>query len=73
MYVFLHNLVQCSTEYNLLQISTCVGFAAIAKALTKFSHGLQYTSVGAVGCARGEMFIKNGVGNLQKGTACRNP
>ncbi|KAE9407625.1 hypothetical protein BT96DRAFT_986280 [Gymnopus androsaceus JB14] len=38
-----------------------------AKVLTKFSRGLQYTGVGAVGCARGEMFIKNGVGNLQKG------
>lgn len=40
---------------------------AIAQQLTKFSRGLRYTGVGAVACARGDMFIANGVGNLQKG------
>ncbi|KAE9401895.1 hypothetical protein BT96DRAFT_991729 [Gymnopus androsaceus JB14] len=48
-------------------ISTCAGFQAIAKATTKFSKGLRYTGVGSVLCARSEMFLENGVGNLQKG------
>ena len=47
------------------QISTCVGFAALAKADTKFSHGLHFTGVGAVSCVRGEFIML--VGNLQKG------
>ncbi|SJL16269.1 uncharacterized protein ARMOST_19789 [Armillaria ostoyae] len=46
-------------------ISTCVGFAALAKADTKFSRGLRYTGVGAVSCGRGEFVIT--VGNLHKG------
>ncbi|PBK83209.1 hypothetical protein ARMGADRAFT_1038011 [Armillaria gallica] len=46
-------------------ISTCVGFAALAKADTKFLRGLCYTSVGTVLCARGEFIVT--VGNLQKG------
>ncbi|PBK59169.1 hypothetical protein ARMSODRAFT_983262 [Armillaria solidipes] len=39
-------------------ISTCVGFAALAKADTKFSKGLRYTGVGAVSCARGEFLMR---------------
>lgn len=57
-------------ELTFLQISTCVGFQAIAKATTKFSKGLRYTGVGSVICARSEMFLANGVGNLQKGERC---
>ncbi|KAE9394197.1 hypothetical protein BT96DRAFT_958865 [Gymnopus androsaceus JB14] len=52
-------------------ISTCIGFQAIIKATMRFSKGLRYTGVGAVGCARGEMWLPNGAGNLQKGeTVC---
>ncbi|PBK63848.1 hypothetical protein ARMSODRAFT_990134 [Armillaria solidipes] len=46
-------------------ISTCVGFAALAKADTKFSKGLRFTGVGAVSCARSEFIVA--VGNLHKG------
>ncbi|PBK71033.1 hypothetical protein ARMSODRAFT_884278 [Armillaria solidipes] len=46
-------------------ISTCVGFVALAKADMKFSRGLRFTGVGAVSCARGEFIMS--VGNLQKG------
>ncbi|KAG6819140.1 hypothetical protein H0H93_014961 [Arthromyces matolae] len=48
-------------------VSTCVGFSALAKANTKFSKGLRYTGVGAITCGRSEMFLPCGVGNLQKG------
>ncbi|KAG6835804.1 hypothetical protein H0H93_014501 [Arthromyces matolae] len=48
-------------------VSTCVGFSALAKANTKFSRGLRYTGVGALTCARSEMFLPCAVGNLQKG------
>ncbi|KAF8069293.1 hypothetical protein FPV67DRAFT_1415377 [Lyophyllum atratum] len=48
-------------------ISTCVGFAALSKANTKFSKGLRYTGVAAVSCSRGEMILPCGVGDLIKG------
>ncbi|PPR05446.1 hypothetical protein CVT24_007945, partial [Panaeolus cyanescens] len=48
-------------------VSSCVGFQAIAQANTRFSKGLRYTGVGAVICARSEMVLPLGVGNLQKG------
>lgn len=50
-----------------LQISTCVGFQALAKANTKFSKGLRYTGLSLVACGRSEMIMPVGVGNLQKG------
>lgn len=56
-----------ATDPLLQQISTCVGFAALARANTKFSKGLRYTGVGAVSCGRSEMIRPNAVGNLQKG------
>ncbi|KAG6913835.1 hypothetical protein DXG01_004024 [Tephrocybe rancida] len=55
------------SQANAQDISTCVGFSALAKANTKFSKGLQYTGVGAVTCGWSEMFLPCGVGNLQKG------
>ncbi|KAF8057953.1 hypothetical protein FPV67DRAFT_1676638 [Lyophyllum atratum] len=48
-------------------ISTCVGFAALSKANTKFSKGLRYTGVAAVSCSRGEVILPCGVGDLIKG------
>ncbi|KAG6914020.1 hypothetical protein DXG01_002895, partial [Tephrocybe rancida] len=48
-------------------ISTCVGFSALAQANTKFLRGLQYTGVVAVCCARGEMLLPCRVANLVKG------
>lgn len=49
------------------QISTCVGFQALAQANSRFSQGLRYTGVAGVFCGRSEMFLPTGVGNLQKG------
>lgn len=49
------------------QISTCVGFQALAKANTKFSKGLRYTGVSLVACGRSEMIMPAAVGNLHKG------
>ncbi|KAL0571417.1 hypothetical protein V5O48_010552 [Marasmius crinis-equi] len=48
-------------------VSTCVGFAALAQRTTRSSKGLRYTGVGAVLCARSEMVMPNGVCNLEKG------
>ncbi len=50
---------------QIVQISTCMGFAALAKADTKFSHSLCFIGMGAVSCARGEFIMS--VGNLQEG------
>jgi hypothetical protein len=37
---------------------------------TKSSHGLAATGVGTVDCARHDMKLANGVGDLQKGEKC---
>ncbi|PPQ76849.1 hypothetical protein CVT24_010586 [Panaeolus cyanescens] len=55
-----------------LDMSTCVGFQAIAQANTRFSKGLRYTGVGAVLCGRSEMYLPQGMGNLQKGERYAN-
>ncbi|KAG1790740.1 hypothetical protein EV424DRAFT_1476101 [Suillus variegatus] len=47
--------------------STCVSHNAVNMADTKSSHGLAATGVGAVDCARHDMKLANGVGDLQKG------
>ncbi|KAF9543143.1 hypothetical protein CPC08DRAFT_649982 [Agrocybe pediades] len=57
---------------NDADISTCVGFQALAKANTKFSVGLRYTGVGMTTCGRSEMIMPCGVGNLQKGERYAN-
>ncbi|KAF9472815.1 hypothetical protein BDN70DRAFT_818108 [Pholiota conissans] len=53
-------------------ISTCVGFQALAQAFTRFARGLRYTGVGGAFCGRGEMILPNGIGNLQKGERYAN-
>ncbi|KAF9522751.1 hypothetical protein CPB83DRAFT_871878 [Crepidotus variabilis] len=53
-------------------ISSCVGFQAMSQSVTRFSRGLRYTGVGGVFCARSEMVLLNGVGNLQKGERYAN-
>lgn len=63
-------IVQKSTCLTVGQISTCVGFQALAKSNTKFSKGLRYTGVGMGSCGRSEMIMPLGVGNLQKGERC---
>ncbi|PPQ76759.1 hypothetical protein CVT24_012280 [Panaeolus cyanescens] len=50
-----------------LDISTCVGFQAIAQANNRFSKGLRYTGVGGAFCARSDMVLPLGIGNLHKG------
>ncbi|ESK82675.1 hypothetical protein Moror_11175 [Moniliophthora roreri MCA 2997] len=49
------------------EISHCVGFSAIWNANHKKLKGLRATGVGAVTCARHELFRLNGIGDLQKG------
>ncbi|KAK7020596.1 hypothetical protein VNI00_017725 [Paramarasmius palmivorus] len=49
------------------EISHCVGFSAIWSANSKKSKGLRATGIGAVICARHELFRPNGIGDLQKG------
>ncbi|KAL0948665.1 hypothetical protein HGRIS_010468 [Hohenbuehelia grisea] len=49
------------------EISHCVGFAAIWLANKKARKGLRTTGVGSVSCARHEMFLPRGTGNLQAG------
>ena len=56
-----------SQHFATFQISTCVGFQALAKANSKFSVGLRYTGTNAAVCGRSEMVFPMGVGNLQKG------
>ncbi|PPQ82484.1 hypothetical protein CVT26_012847 [Gymnopilus dilepis] len=53
-------------------ISTCVGFQALAKANSKFSVGLRYTGTNATVCGRSEMIFPLGVGNLHKGERYSN-
>ncbi|KAH0828706.1 hypothetical protein J3R83DRAFT_3108 [Lanmaoa asiatica] len=47
--------------------STCVGYNAINMADSKSSRGLAVTGVGTVDCARHDMKLPNGMGDLQKG------
>ncbi|KAG1741216.1 hypothetical protein EDD22DRAFT_786755 [Suillus occidentalis] len=47
--------------------SMCISHNAINMADTKFSKGLIATSVGSVVCARHDMWLANGVGDLQRG------
>ncbi|PPQ99597.1 hypothetical protein CVT26_009183 [Gymnopilus dilepis] len=60
------------SQVNDEEISSCVGFQALAQANTKFSQGLRYTGVGGVFCGRSEMVLPQGVGNLQKGERYSN-
>lgn len=50
-----------------MQISHCVGFAAMWNANSKKSEGLRATGIGAVICARHAVYMPNGMGDLQKG------
>lgn len=50
-----------------MQMKTCVGFQALAKATTRNTKGLRYTGVAAAVCGRSEMLLPSAVGNLQKG------
>ncbi|PPR04539.1 hypothetical protein CVT26_002506 [Gymnopilus dilepis] len=53
-------------------ISTCVGFQALAQANTRFSQGLRTTGQGGAFCGRSEMILPLGMGNLQKGERYAN-
>ena len=53
-----------------MQISHCVGFAAMWNANSKKSEGLRATGIGAVICARHAVYMPNGMGDLQKGEQC---
>ncbi|KIM81446.1 hypothetical protein PILCRDRAFT_53455, partial [Piloderma croceum F 1598] len=49
------------------EIVSCVGFQALLNMLTKKSKGLRATGLGAVSCARHQLFRALGMGDLQKG------
>ncbi|KAL0566541.1 hypothetical protein V5O48_015475 [Marasmius crinis-equi] len=53
-------------------VSTCVGFAALAQKNTRATKGLRYTGVGAAVCGQSEMVLPNGVANLEKGERYSN-
>lgn len=57
----------CLSRLFIVQISTCVGFQALAKATTQNTRGLRYTGVCGVMCGRSKMVLPNSIGNLQKG------
>ncbi|KAG1720604.1 uncharacterized protein EDB91DRAFT_1240394 [Suillus paluster] len=57
---------------SLQQKSTCSSHNAVNMADMKVSHGLAATGVGTVDCARHNMKLPNGVGNLQKGKRYTN-
>ncbi|KAJ3487311.1 hypothetical protein NLJ89_g11723 [Agrocybe chaxingu] len=60
------------SQANDEDISTCVGFQALAQANTKSTKGLRYTGVNGVFCGRSEMVLPMGLGNLQKGERYAN-
>ncbi|KAI9060074.1 hypothetical protein FKP32DRAFT_1679355 [Trametes sanguinea] len=49
------------------EISSCTGFSALDHAESKDSRGYTATGVGAAVCARPELWLAQGVGDLQKG------
>ncbi|KAJ3501460.1 hypothetical protein NLJ89_g9327 [Agrocybe chaxingu] len=53
-------------------VSSCVGFQALAQANTRFSKGLRYTGVAGAFCGRSEMVLPLAIGNLQKGERYAN-
>jgi hypothetical protein len=55
------------TDRSILQISHCVGFAALHNADKKRSKGLRATGIGSVVCARHQCFLPNGTGDLHRG------
>jgi hypothetical protein len=52
---------------SITQKSTCSSHNAVNMADTKASQGLAATGVGTIDCARHNMKLPNGVGDLQKG------
>ena len=53
--------------FNMGQISTCTGLAAIDHVNVKFHKGYAATGVVAVICARHEFWLPNGTGDTQVG------
>ncbi len=49
------------------QISTCVGFQALAKATTQNTRGLRYTGVAGAMCGRSEMILPQCNGKFAEG------
>ncbi|KAJ7599580.1 hypothetical protein C8J56DRAFT_769998 [Mycena floridula] len=48
-------------------MNSCTGLSAVDHANTRFSRGYAVTGVGLGLCARHELVVKNGVGDIQKG------
>jgi len=66
--LFMSMSIDCNTCY---QISQCVGFSAMSAA-NRNRKGLRATGIGAVSCARNEMYRPNGMGDLQFGEKYAN-
>ncbi|KAJ3970820.1 hypothetical protein EV361DRAFT_801298, partial [Lentinula raphanica] len=54
------------------EMCTCTGLSALDHANTKYSSGYRATGVGMCTCARHEIVMKNGVGDLQRGERYSN-
>jgi hypothetical protein len=61
------NRVGYKAHLNEEEISTCSGFQAMFLANAKRVKGLRTTGVGGVTCARHNIWLANGLGDLQRG------
>lgn len=67
MYVNMPDGQATSNLTTLLQVSTCIAFAALMQKDTRLTTGLRCSGVGGVVCARHELVRPQGMGDLQKG------
>jgi len=61
------NCFRTSCALNPFQIKSCVNMQAVLQANIKNTVGLRYTGMGLGSCARSEMILPLGAGNLHKG------
>ena len=66
--LFMSVSIDCDAYH---QVSHCVGFSAMSAA-NRNRTGLRATGIGAVSCARNEMYRPNGMGDLQFGERYAN-
>ncbi|KAJ3721281.1 hypothetical protein C8R42DRAFT_582431 [Lentinula raphanica] len=62
----------CKQMQDQNEMCTCTGLSALDHANTKYSSGYRATGVGMCTCARHEVVMRNGVGDLQRGERYSN-
>ncbi|KAJ3749798.1 hypothetical protein EV360DRAFT_56774, partial [Lentinula raphanica] len=62
----------CKQMQDQNEMCTCTGLSALDHANTKYSTGYRATGVGMCTCARHEVVMRNGVGDLQRGERYAN-